>query len=59
MKCSHKKALAIYKANKIGWTDEKVRLEVKCNRCKKYVGDKVYDYALPRDMFKQTQHYKV
>ena len=52
MKCSHKKALAIYQANKIGWTDEKVRLEVKCNRCKKYVGDKVYDYALPRDMFK-------
>ncbi len=47
-KCSHAKAQA-YLQNVVPNCYFRYSFQVKCNRCKKWIGDKIKDYQLPKD----------
>ena len=48
MKCSCKKAVAYFNCV-VPNVSFNQSFQVQCNRCKKWIGDKIKDYELPKD----------
>ena len=59
MKCNHRSALIQFSIMMVGVDkNDGLGYQIKCERCKKFVGDNSTNYPLPKD-FNKFRHLKI